>query len=189
MASYGCLSIQNKSKSTSHQSPVTSHRSFIICFTRHQSPGIQAWIKSPGIPYQSPVTSHPVTGHPGKDKITGHLSFSQLFKGTSVWSLWGITSYSCRATVTSTSVRSLCRIISDSYRVTVKSTSVRSLCRIISDFTGQQVRVLVSGHCVALLVTPTGQQLVTSTSVRSLCQIISDFTGQTVTSTSVRSDV
>ena len=39
------------------------------------------------------------------------------------------------------------------------STSVRSLCRIISDFTGQQLRVLVSGHCVALLVTPTGQQL------------------------------
>ena len=56
MASYGCLSIQNKSV---HQAPVTSHWSFIISFTRHQSPGIQAWIKSPGIPYQSPVIQSP----------------------------------------------------------------------------------------------------------------------------------
>ena len=39
------------------------------------------------------------------------------------------------------------------------STSVRSLCRIISDFTGQQLRVLVSGHCVELLVTSPGKQL------------------------------
>ena len=60
VASYGCFSIQNKSKSTSHQSPVTSHRSFIVSFTRHQSPGIQAWIKSPGISYQSPVIQSPV---------------------------------------------------------------------------------------------------------------------------------
>ena len=56
--------------------------------------------------------------------------------------------------IMSTSVRSLCRIISDSYRALVTSTSVRSLCRIISDFTEQQLRVLVSSHCVALLVTP-----------------------------------
>ena len=56
----------------------------------------------------------------------------------------------------STSIRSLCHIISDSYRATVTSTSVRSLCRIISDFTEQQLQVLVSGHCDALLVTPTG---------------------------------
>ena len=44
-------------------------------------------------------------------------------------------------------------------------------------------RVLVSGHCDGLLVTPS----ITSTSVRSLCRIISDSYRATVTSTSVRS--
>ena len=37
VASYGCFSIQNKSKSTSHQSPVTSHQSFIVSFTSHRA--------------------------------------------------------------------------------------------------------------------------------------------------------
>ena len=91
VASYGCFSIQNKSV---HQSPVTSHRSFIVSFTRHQSPVT----RHPGMDkitgHFLPVTGHPVTGYPGNDKITGHLS-----------------------------------------------------------------RVVVSGHCVGLLVTPTGHQL------------------------------
>ena len=137
MASYGCLSIQNKSLSP----PVTGHQSPVIHCQLHQSPGIQAWIKSPGISYRS--SRH--------DKITGHLS-RVLVSGHSDGLL-------VTPSITSTSVRSLCRIISDSYWATVMSTSVRSLCRIISDFTGQQLRVLVSGHCVAILVTPTGQQL------------------------------
>ena len=49
--------------------------------------------------------------------------------------------------------------------------------------TGHLSRVLVSGHCDGLLVTPS----ITSTSVRSLCRIISDSYRATVTSTSVRS--
>ena len=57
VASYGCLSIQNKS----------AHQSLVILHQLHQAAVIshQAWIKSPAIPYQSPVTGHPVTGHPG----------------------------------------------------------------------------------------------------------------------------
>ena len=70
---------------------------------------------------------------------------------TSVWSLCRIISDSYRAAVRSTSVWSLCHIISDSYQATVTST--------IRDFTGQQLQVLVSGHCVELLVTSPGKQL------------------------------
>ena len=145
MASYGCFSIQNKSKSTSHQPPVTSHGSFIVSFTRHQSPGIQAWIKSLGISYRSPVIQSP--------------AIQAMIKSLGIYLSGHCYGLLVTPSITSTSVRSLCRIISDSNRATVTSTSVRSLCQIISDFTGQQLRVLVSGHCVALLVTPTGQQL------------------------------
>ena len=126
--------------------PVTGHQSPVIHCQLHQSPGIQAWIKSRGISYRS--SSHRSSRH---DKITGHLS-RVLVSGHCDGLL-------VTPSITSTSVRSLCCIISDSYRATVTSTSVRSLCRIISDFTRQQLRVLVSSHCVALLVTPTGQQL------------------------------
>ena len=94
--------------------PVTSHRSFIVSFTRHQSPvtGHPGMDKITG--HFLPVTGHPVTSHPGNDKITRHLS------------------------------RVLVSGHCDGLLVTP---------------TGHQLRVLVSGHCVALLVTPTGQQL------------------------------
>ena len=70
VASYVCFSIQNKSKSTSHQSPV------IHC-PLHQAPvtGHPGMDKITGhflAVTGHPVTGHPVTGHPGKDKITGH---------------------------------------------------------------------------------------------------------------------
>ena len=83
-----------------------------------------------------PVTGHPVTGHPDKDKITGYLSSSQLFMGTSVRSCDGLL-------VTPTGQQ--LRVLVSGHCVALLVTP-----------TGQQLRILVSGHCVELLVTSPG---------------------------------